>query len=41
MLLRSQVSSLSLADAVGGSRIDNVPVRAFTRTFVLTAVGSG
>jgi nuclear RNA export factor len=26
---------------VGGSRIDNVPVRAFTRTFVLTAVGSG
>ena len=32
---------LFLSYVVGGSRVENFPVRAFTRTFVLMAVGSG
>lgn len=35
------ITSCCLSAIVGGSRVESIPVRAFTRTFVLMAVGSG
>lgn len=39
--MASDYFSSCLPAIVGGSRVESIPVRAFTRTFVLMAVGSG